>query len=415
MNILVIGSGGREHALIKSFKKSSLTKNIYVLPGNDGMRDDAELINAKQNDFKNIITVCEQKKIDFVFIGPEEPLVSGLSDELRKNNILCIGPSKAAAQLEGSKIFAKEFMNRAKVPTARSFVVSTVDETLQKAKNFKAPYILKADGLAAGKGVAICKSITELEAAAIDLFIHKKFGLAGEKALLEENLPGKELSFLVLTNGHSFEALPLAQDHKRLLDNDLGPNTGGMGTVAPMNISDALYNQIIKKIIVPSILQIEKEDLMFRGVLFVGIMVVEDTPYALEFNTRFGDPETQVILPLLTNDLVAVFYDLAKGVLQPLQQNNLTAVCIVNAAEGYPEHPVKGTQIELLDNIKQHLLFAGVQSHAKGLMTAGGRILNVIATDLDAKKAIEMAYALNQKIIFKNRQFRTDIGNKSFE
>ena len=410
MNILVIGSGGREHALIKSFKKSSITKNIFVLPGNDGMADDANLVAILQNDFEKIVSFCKSEKIDFVFIGPEEPLVNGLADILRENQILCVGPSKAAAQLEGSKIFAKDFMNRANIP--KSYAVTTVDKAVDKAQYFTPPYILKANGLAAGKGVFICKTIDELKSAAADLFIHKKFGSAGESALLEENLSGKELSFLVLTNGKNFEALPLAQDHKRLLDNDLGPNTGGMGTIAPMKIPNSLYQKIVDQIIKPSILQIEKEKLLFYGILFVGIMVVDEQPYALEYNTRFGDPETQVILPLIENDTAELFLNLSKGILNPIQQNNLHAACIVNAAEGYPENPVKNASIDFASEIKEYLLFAGVQKFNDGLVTNGGRILNVVASAGTQVDALKIAYSINEKINFKNRLFRSDIGQQ---
>ncbi len=414
MHILVIGSGGREHALIKSFKKSPLAKNIFVLPGNDGMADDAQLVQTEINNFSEIVIFCKSNQIDFVFIGPEDPLVHGLSDLLRQNNISCVGPSKSAAKLEGSKIFAKEFMNRANVPTAKSFVVTNVDDTLKFAENFSAPYILKADGLAAGKGVSICKNVAELKNAATELFVDGKFGAAGQTALLEQNLPGWELSFLVLTNGEKFEILPLAQDHKRLLDNDLGPNTGGMGTVAPMKISTDLYQKIIDQIIRPSISQIQKENLLYRGILFVGIMVVGDQPYALEYNTRFGDPETQVILPLIENDTCELFLNLSNGILNSVIQNNLYAACIVNAAEGYPHLPVRGTAIQFPDDIKQNLLFAGVKKTVDGLVTDGGRVLNIVATANTKNAALKLAYASNQQIKMKNRLFRNDIGTKTF-
>ncbi len=410
MNILVIGSGGREHALIKSFKKSPAAQNIFALPGNDGMADDAQLVKTEINNFSEIVMFCKSNQIDFVFIGPEDPLVNGLSDLLRQNNIPCIGPSKSAAKLEGSKIFAKEFMNRANVPTAKSFVVTNVDDTLKLAENFSAPYILKADGLAAGKGVSICKNLAELKNAATELFVDGKFGAAGQMALLEQNLPGWELSFLVLTNGEKFEILPLAQDHKRLLDNDLGPNTGGMGTVAPMKISTDLYQKIIDQIIGPSISQIQNENLLFRGILFVGIMVVGDQPYALEYNTRFGDPETQVILPLIENDTCELFLNLSNGILNSVIQNNLYAACIVNAAEGYPDLPVRGTAIQFPDAIKQNLLFAGVKKTADGFVTDGGRVLNIVATANNKNAALEIVYGLNEKIRFNGRIYRSDVG-----
>lgn len=410
MNILVIGSGGREHAIIKSFKKSPVVTNIFALPGNDGMAQDAKLISESTHDFNKIISFCKTQKIDLVFIGPEEPLVQGLADELRHNKILCVGPSKAAAQLEGSKIFAKNFMIRAGVPTAKSFVVTTVKEALNHAKKFTAPYILKADGLAAGKGVFICKNLDELSAAASGLFVNKKLGPAGSIALLEQNLNGHELSFLILTNGENFEALPLAKDHKRLLDNDKGPNTGGMGTVAPMQISDNLYKKIIEEIIKPSVLQIKKENLIYRGILFVGIMVVNDQPYALEYNTRFGDPETQVILPLIENDTAELFFNLANGNLNTIKLNQLSCACLVNAAEGYPENSVQGTPLEYSSEVEENILFAGVKKANNTLVTAGGRVLNIVATADTITAALAQVYELNKKVSFKRRQFRTDIG-----
>ncbi len=410
MKILVIGSGGREHALIKSFKKSSGIKKIFALPGNDGFAQDAELVSVNLKDFHAISDFCTNNQIDFVFIGPEEPLVLGLSDHLRQKNIFCVGPSKEAAQLEGSKIFAKEFMKRAKVPTANASVVDSLDSCIQKSKNFSAPFILKADGLAAGKGVFICEDESELRQAAHELFENKILGDAGNKALLEENLPGWELSYLILTNGENFECLPLAQDHKRLKEHNTGPNTGGMGTVAPLKISEELNKKIIQKIIEPSVAQLKKEKLLYYGILFVGIMVVKNEPYVLEYNTRFGDPETQVILPLIDNDTAELFHSLAQGKLNKVHINELSAVCLVNAAEGYPQAPIKGATINYSKDIADNILFAGVRKEADSLVTNGGRVLNVVATDISLDAALKKAYSINEKINFHGRQYRTDIG-----
>lgn len=415
MRILVIGSGGREHALVKHFADSPSTTKVFVTMGNVGMKSQAELVTMNIQDHRQVVQFCQVQKIDFVFIGPEEPLVDGLADTLRNNQIKVIGPSKAAARLEGSKIFAKQFMQAGKIATADARVVSSVAETLQVAKTHDAPFVLKADGLAAGKGVFICSDLAELQKAAEDLFVHKKLGAAGEKALLERNLPGYELSFLVLTNGLSFQALPLAQDHKRLLDNQQGPNTGGMGCVAPLKISDFLYNKIIEKIISPSIQQLKNEKLLFRGILFVGVMVVGNEPYALEYNVRFGDPESQVILPLIENDLARLFSRLANGELDQVKTKDLTAFCIVNAAPGYPENPEKNISIELPANEQDsYILHAGTREKDGRLVSNGGRVLNVIAVDSNFEKAREKAYALNAKIKFEGRQFRTDLGNYQF-
>ena len=433
MNILVIGSGGREHAIIKSLSNSihnsdlgsanrsqneSKTKDrIFCAPGNPGIAKLATTIDVKINNHAQIIDFCKTNSIDLVIIGPEQPAVDGLADSLRAKDISVFGPSKEAALLEGSKIFAKEFMLEAGVPTAKADIVTSVETTLLAAKKYSAPYILKADGLAAGKGVFICADIAELKTAAKDIFEKKILGDAGCRALLEQNLPGKEISFLLLTNGHEFQPLPLAQDHKRLLNNNLGPNTGGMGTLAPMKISPELYSKIINQIVKPSVDNLKKRNYMFYGVLFIGLMIVEDEPFVLEYNVRFGDPEVQVILPLIENNMAELFFQLSQGSLQKIELNNKTAFCIVNAAEGYPDKPVKGTPILLPpDTHQSYVLHAGTDigytsKSEKQLISNGGRVLNVVAVEDDFSKAKALAYEMNSKITFDGRQFRTDIGD----
>ncbi|MGE3760094.1 MAG: phosphoribosylamine--glycine ligase, partial [Pseudobdellovibrionaceae bacterium] len=302
MKVLVLGSGGREHALVKALNQSPSVTEVHVIPGNAGMTREALCHSLDWKNTEEIIKFCNRTEIDYVMVGPEDPLVAGIGDLLRERGILVVGPSREGAQLEGSKIFAKEFMIEAKVPTAPYFIVESVEQTLKAAKDFPAPYVLKADGLAAGKGVFICKTLEDLKAAATDLFEKRILGAAGSRALLEKFMPGWELSFLVLTNGSSYEVLPLAQDHKRLSDGDQGPNTGGMGTVAPLKISAGLREQIENQIIKPSVQLMDQKNLIFSGVLFVGIMVTEQGAQVLYFNTRFGDPETQVILTLLEGD-----------------------------------------------------------------------------------------------------------------
>jgi phosphoribosylamine--glycine ligase len=413
MNVLVIGSGGREHAVTKSLAQSSFVKKIFCSPANAGISQLAEVLNLDIKNHEKVIDACTLHKIDLVFIGPEDPLVDGLSDSLRNAGFFVFGPSKQAAQLEGSKIFAKEFMKQANVPTSASDIVSSVNETMSLAKKYSAPYILKADGLAAGKGVFICSTLDELKKSAENLFEKKLLGDAGCRALLEQNLPGKEISFLVLTNGSEFQALPLAQDHKRLLDHNKGPNTGGMGTVAPMFIEADLYQKIIHQIVEPSIKNLKKRDYLFRGVLFIGLMIVNNQPFVLEYNVRFGDPEAQVILPLIKNDISQLFLDLSHGELQKIEFLNKTAFCIVNAAEGYPDNVTKNTVIELPENSEgSYVLHAGTAFNLqKKLVSNGGRVLNVVAVAEDFTKAQEAAYALNSQIGFNGRQFRTDIGN----
>lgn len=417
MRALIIGSGGREHAVVKSLSKSSHVTKIFISPGNAGtaLLGDNVVLDLKNH--TSVVQFCQIQKMGFVFIGPEDPLVDGLADSLRAANILVVGPSKQAAQLEGSKIFAKEFMKKAGVPTAAAAVVNSVESTLTAAKKYQAPYVLKADGLAAGKGVYICKTLADLESAAKKLFVEKILGEAGETALLEKNLIGTELSFIVLTNGSEFQALPLAQDHKRLLNKNLGPNTGGMGAIAPLEIPPALYTKILKQIIEPSIKQMKTDQLFYRGVLFVGLMIVDNEPYALEYNVRFGDPETQVLLPLIQSDLGQILHNLAQGVLQKITLNNLHVICIVNASKGYPDKPLKDIPIFLPTSTDDnaYVLHAGTKLANEKVLTNGGRVLNVVATAPTAKAAKGKALELNSKIKFDGRQFRTDIGDYQFQ
>lgn len=412
MNILVIGSGGREHAIIKSLGRSAKVNSIYCSPGNAGIAELATNVNIEIKNHAAVVGFCAEKKIDLVIIGPEDPLVDGLADSLRTNKISVFGPSKAAARLEGSKIFAKSFMHEAGVPTAAADTVSTVAETLAAAEKHSAPFILKADGLASGKGVFICANITDLKSAAVDIFEKKTLGAAGNTALLEQNIPGKEISLLVLTNGTDFQALPMAQDHKRLYDNNTGPNTGGMGTVAPMQIEKELYEKIIARVVKPSIAHLKTRGYLFYGVLFIGLMIKDDEPYVLEYNVRFGDPETQVILPLIENDLAELFSELSNGKLSNLKLNSKTAFCIVNAAEGYPEKPVKNKTIMLPENTEStYTLHAGTAKSPTGqLVSAGGRVLNIIAVRDNFTQAREAAYAFNAQVVFDGRQFRNDLG-----
>ena len=412
MNILVIGSGGREHAVIKAFSKSKSTNKIYCSPGNAGIAELATLLTLDLKNHLAVIQSCKENNIGFVFIGPEDPLVDGLADSLREECILVFGPSREAAQLEGSKIFAKEFMTEAHIPTAASQVVTSVEETLQAAKNYSLPYILKADGLAAGKGVFICANLMELKSAAENIFEKKIFGKAGSRALLEQNLPGKEISFLLLTDGGDFQALPLAQDHKRLLDGNKGPNTGGMGTVAPMKIENELYQKIIDRIARPSVQQLKNKNYFFRGVLFIGLMIVENEPYVLEYNVRFGDPETQVLLPLVDNDIATLFFNLSGGKLDKVLFNNKVSFCVVNASESYPESTAKNTVIHLpADSDDSYVLHAGTSRNSQNeLVSSGGRVLNILAISDTYSSAREKAYKLNSEVKFPGRQFRTDLG-----
>lgn len=416
MKIVVLGSGGREHALIKSFKLSPSVTEIHAIPGNDGMNKEALChpdINWK--DFESIVHFCSIHEIDFVFIGPEDPLVSGLSDFLRSRGIHCLGPDQEASQLEGSKIFAKVFMQEAGVPTSHFRIVDSVSSTLEAASSFTPPYVLKADGLCAGKGVAICKTLADLEKSASDYFEKKIFGVAGSKAILEQFMPGFEMSYTVVTNGNDFVSLPVAQDHKRLLDDDQGPNTGGMGTVAPIPLNPGWEDQIIEKIVTPTLLQIRKRNFLFRGILFIGIMMTPEGPRVIEYNVRFGDPETQVIVPLIDGDTAQIFFNLSKGSLTPFKIKSLFSTCVVLAARGYPENPQKGAVIAGpldLDDLSQWVIHAGTKKVDGQFYTNGGRVLGCVGIASSLKTSVEKAYELTQKIKSDGLILRNDIGRK---
>lgn len=416
MKVLVIGQGGREHALVHALSHSSSVSEIHAIPGSSGMEREALCHAINWRDTEKLIQFCIRTEIDYVVIGPEDPLVEGLSDRLRERGILVVGPSAESAQLEGSKIFAKQFMRTAKVPTASFEIVSSLEDVRRSAPNFTPPYVLKADGLAAGKGVFICKDLQELEAAATELFINKALGAAGERALLEQFTAGWELSYLILTNGRQWQTLPLAQDHKRLLDHDQGPNTGGMGTIAPLRIPETLRNQIENEIIGPVIQELAEKNYLYRGVLFVGLMISPSGPQVLEFNCRFGDPETQVILPLLDGDFGEILRGIACGKVSPLKQKNGFASCVVMAAPGYPMNPEKGLKIEGdIDSATElsYFLHAGTKkSHSGEWLTSGGRVLNAIGLGSSLEESLEKAYQQSTKAQWMGLLKRTDIGEK---
>jgi phosphoribosylamine--glycine ligase len=364
------------------------------------------------------VKLAQALQPDCVVIGPEVPLAEGLADQLRGNGFQVFGPSQAAAQLESSKVFAKRFMVQAKVPTAAFEEVASVEQTLAAAQRFSPPFVLKADGLAAGKGVFICDTREELKAAARALFEEKTLGEAGHRALLEEFQPGYELSYLVLTNGATFAPMPLAQDHKRLLSGNRGPNTGGMGTVAPMMITEELQQQIHRTIVEPSVRQLQKDQLFYRGVLFIGLMITAKGPMVLEYNVRFGDPETQVVLPLLNGDWAEVFLAVAKGEVPRLEWRSQSVACIVMAAEGYPDQPKKGVPIQgdlEFTTPQSYFLQAGTALTGHQICTNGGRVLNAIGLGSNLSEALKAAYDQTKKVCWPGMQMRDDIGRKAHD
>lgn len=434
VRVLVVGQGGREHAIVRQIAQNSSIESVYVVPGSDGMMGTPKVecvaMSLEAANFDELLGFAKKNRVELIVIGPEQPLADGLADVARASGFKVFGPSKEGARLEASKIHAKELMKAAGVRTARSFVVTSVEETLQAAKAFRPPYVLKADGLAAGKGVFIEKTLDGLAASAKFLFVDKGLGAAGESALLEEFSPGVELSHLVLTNGKGFISMPAARDHKRLLDDDEGPNTGGMGVVAPVPLADGLLQQIENEIVAPVIREIEKRGFVFRGVLYFGLMLTAEGPSVLEFNTRFGDPEAQVLMTLLDEQAgpswVEVLSAIAEGQMpKAVWSKSRSVACLVLAAEGYPDNPVRGVKIDGLavqasadsslttrESEASYVLHAGTKRNAAGdFVTNGGRVLNVIGySDRGLLTALRLAYSASESIQWHGRQIRRDIG-----
>lgn len=414
MRVLVIGQGGREHAMVRALHFSPSVTEVHIAPGSDGITEAIRHV-IDVADKNRVLELCKKFSFDCVVIGPEQPLVDGLADFLREQGIAVFGPGRNAAQLEGSKIFTKEFLTSGNIPTAPYFVVTTVDETLKAAAAFTAPYVLKADGLAAGKGVYICQTLADLEEAAKELFVDKLLGAAGTRAVLEKFNKGFELSYFILTNGEQFVSLPLAQDHKKIGDGETGPNTGGMGTVAPIPIQASDQELILKRIIEPTVAHLKEKGLFFRGVLFVGLMMTADGPSVLEFNVRFGDPEAQVLFPLLDGDWGQVLLKIAKGEVPQLHWKNLYAACVVLAAGGYPQTVVKGVEIQgdlQAQTSSSYILHAGTKKEGPRWVVNGGRVLGVVGLGSSLREAIKKSYELADTIQWNGRQMRGDIGKK---
>ncbi len=415
MNVLVIGQGGREHAMARVLLESSSVKRVFALPGREAMKPEVTVLSHYSLKNEEVLKACKENKIDLVVIGPEDPLVSGLSDFLRHENILVFGPDQRGAQLEGSKFFAKEFMVKYGIPTAPYKKVNNVQELLDCVSLFTPPYVFKADGLAAGKGVFICKNLSELENAARLVFEERILGTAGDTAIIEQFQPGYELSYFILTNGEKEEALPMAQDHKKLFDGDRGPNTGGMGTIAPMKIDKGLMQKIKARVIEPTVRGLSEEGFNYRGVVFIGLMITSDGPQVLEYNVRFGDPETQVLLPLLDGDWGQVFLKIAQGEIPNLKWLDQACACVVVASENYPNQPVNGAVIEGLSidlsTKDSYFLHAGTAKVNDQWVTQGGRVLNVIGIGKDLNTALEKAYQKLSQVKWKGMQFRKDIGH----
>ena len=418
MNILVIGSGGREHALYWKLSESPQTEQIYAIPGNPGMGASAEIA---LDDHAAILRFVKEHEIGLVVVGPEVPLMNGLVDELEAAGIRAFGPRANAAEIEGSKSFAKDLMKKYGIPTARYEVFTAAEPARAYIRQEGAPIVVKADGLAAGKGVIV--AMTEQEALdAVDAIMEDhSFGDAGARVVIEEFMEGEEASLLAFTDGTTIRPMISAQDHKRAYDGDRGPNTGGMGTYAPAPVmTPEMTERAVEEILKPTIAAMAKEGRIYRGCLYLGLMVTADGPKVVEFNARFGDPETQVVLPLLDSDLVAIMCACADGTLAdvPIRWKDDAAVCVVLASGGYPGHYEKGQEIHGLADAEAMgaLVFhAGTAMKDGKLVTNGGRVLGVVGRGADISSAVDAAYAAATKISFKDAYYRKDIAHRALE
>lgn len=424
MNVLLIGSGGREHALALKISESDLLEKLYIIPGNPGTAQFGENINLDVKNHSIIVEFCKETKIDLVVIGPEQPLVDGLGDVLRKNNILVFGPDAKAAEIEAQKTFAKYIMKSVGVPTANyiEFNTSMYQRAIDYIKQKKYPCVIKANGLAAGKGVVICNNSVEAREALHSFFIDKIFGISGEKILIEEFLTGEEASVFAITDGINFVCLPPSQDYKRIGENDTGKNTGGMGAYAPATmVTDEVLEYVSAKIIEPTLRALGTEGRKFIGCLYVGLILTDEGPKVIEFNCRFDDPETQAVLPLLKGDFLKLLYSASDGNLDKdaISYETGCAVCVVSASKGYPESYQVGYEINGLENISQNVIVfhAGTKNIAGKVVTNGGRVLGVtsVSRDNDLSAAKKLAYYAMAKIHFDNIYYRKDISNKAIK
>jgi phosphoribosylamine---glycine ligase len=422
MKVLVIGGGGREHALVWKLRQSPRVKQVYCVPGNGGICAEAECVAGDVRSVDSLLQAANRVAPDLTIVGPEIPLALGVVDEFQRRGLRIFGPKAAAARLESSKSFAKEFMHRHRIPTARYGICNSNEEVRQALDHFSAPIVVKADGLAAGKGVVIARSREEAAAVAADMLSGKMLGEAGAQVVVEEFLEGEELSFLVLSDGERVTPLVAAQDHKRIGDNDTGPNTGGMGAYStPGLVDDQMRDWLIAHVARPVVAAMKEEGAEYRGILYCGIIMTARGPMVLEFNCRFGDPETQPILMRLDNDLLGAFIASIEGRVSDgdLRWSQDSTVCVVLASGGYPGPYETGKEIlgleeaAAMENVA--IFHAGTTQREGRFYTAGGRVLNVCARGTDVKTAVDRAYAACAKICFDGIHYRRDIAARALK
>ena len=416
MNILVVGGGGREHTIIKKLKQNSIVETVYALPGNGGIASDAVCVNIKATDIESIVAFTRTTKIDYAVVAPDDPLVLGCVDALEAEGIPCFGPRANAAIIEGSKVFSKNLMKKYGIPTAAYEVFSDPKKALEYLETSPIPTVVKADGLALGKGVTVAMTRGEAFAAVHEIMEDKKFGRSGDRIVIEEYLEGPEVSVLAFTDGTTVKPMVSSMDHKRAEDGDKGPNTGGMGTVAPNPFyTEKVAKDCMEQIFLPTIRAMKAEGREFRGCLYFGLMITKDGPKVIEYNCRFGDPETQVVLPLLESDLLTVMQAVTNGSLADCEVKfrNAHACCVVLASKGYPLNYEKGFELTIPAAVRPHVFVAGAKLEGRKLLTSGGRVLGVTAVADTLSEAVKEAYEMADTIEFGNKYYRRDIGHRA--
>ncbi len=418
MNILVVGGGGREHAVIKKIKENKAVEKIYALPGNGGIARDAECIDIAATDIEKITAFAENNNIDYAIVTPDDPLVLGCVDKLEAKGIPCFGPNSAAAIIEGSKVFSKKLMKKYGIPTAEYEVFDNAQSALKYLDTAPIPTVIKADGLALGKGVIIAETRDAAREAVVEIMENKKFGKSGDNIVIEEFLTGPEVSVLSFTDGKTVVPMISSMDHKRIGDNDTGLNTGGMGTIAPNPYYTAeVARECMDKIFLPTMHAMNSEGREFKGCLYFGLMLTQNGPKVIEYNCRFGDPETQVVLPLLKTDLLTVMQAVTEERLSEItvEFSDESACCVIMASGGYPEKYEKGYEIEIPADVADNVYVAGAVIKDGKLVTSGGRVLGVTACADTLEKSIKKAYNSVEKIKFRGAYYRRDIGAKALK
>ena len=416
MKLLVVGGGGREHAIIRKLKENPSVETIYALPGNGGIARDAQCVPISATDIEGITAFAKEHAIDYAVVAPDDPLVLGCVDELEKAGIPCFGPEAKAAIIEGSKVFSKDLMKKYGIPTAAYETFRDMDQALAYLETAPIPTVIKADGLALGKGVIIAQTLDEAKVAVKEMMQDKKFGKSGEQIVIEQFLTGPEVSVLSFTDGKTVVPMISSMDHKRAGDHDTGLNTGGMGTIAPNPYyTEEIAKQCMEEIFLPTIHAMNQEGRTFKGCLYFGLMLTPDGPKVIEYNCRFGDPETQVVLPLLESDLLTVMQAVTNGTLAetPVKFSQKHACCVIMASEGYPVSYEKGYEMQIPAETEPYVYVAGAKLDGDRLLTNGGRVLGVTAVEDSLEEAIRSSYEKVGTISFGNAYYRHDIGQRA--